>query len=810
MNRHQLLTFAALLVAPLAALHAADARQQPIFNIRTYGATGDGTTLDTKSVQEAIAACHAAGGGIVEVPAGDYHVGTLKMLSNVTLKLNEGASLLGSKTIENYVAEAGGVAEEPAFQKCLIQAENATHIGFQGAGLIDGRGSLGAFPVKVNGKIAERPTMMRLVNCKQVNFAGVTFKNPASWGLHLVECQNVHFDGITIQSRDNNANNDGIDLDGCRDVVIENCRINSGDDAVCLKSTTKQPCSNIVVRSCQLSSKTAGFKLGTSSRSGFVDIQVTDSRFHDCPMGAIKLLLVDGGRLENVELERLTMEEVGGPIFIRLGNRGRLYERPIAQIYKKDVKPEGAPVGVIRGVTIKDVTARVSGKDLDRQGIMITGIPGHRVQDVTLENIQIRFPGGGTREAAVRQVPEDIARYPEQYFFGVLPDWGLFVRHADGIRLRNLKLDCDAEDARPPAHLEDVSRWDARDLLINGIRTSVEPPLNQPGTHPAADVSARVASPKIAGPYVRVYLPKEDVFPGPDSGHFKAGQSYAEWVPNDLTILKGADGRWHGLGITHPKPPDFDPPRYGKDVHEAEWLLFHAVAPAGKLKEHLNNGAWGDARKVLAPAERLGEPLACHAPFILQKDGLYHMIYGPSPLRMATSADLYNWKPAGALFEQKGGARDPSVILHEGRYILFYVTGNAVLARTSPDLRNWSTNAVEIFRMRRGGDPESPSMVERDGQFYLFICLWDAKDEPNGAYDNRTFVFRSANPLDFQKAPCVAELQAHAPEIFRDEDGDWFISSVEWPYRGASIAPLTWEWRTMNKAKVTFGSKDTP
>jgi polygalacturonase len=458
-----------LLRVSTAMLHADAAGHERVFNVRAFGATGDGGTLDTKFIQAAIAACHASGGGIVELPQGNYHVGTLEMLSNVTLKLNEGAMLLGSQTIRDYAAKVGGLAEEPAFQKCLIHAENATNLGFEGAGTIDGRGSMRAFPTGVKGVLAERPTLMRLANCQRVRFSGLTFKNPASWGLHLVGCQDVRFDGVTIHSRDNNVNNDGIDLDGCRDVIVENCRINSGDDAICLKSTLPQPCSNIVVRACQLSSKTAGFKLGTSSHSGFVDIRLMDSQFRDCPMGVVKLLLVDGGLLENVTLERLTMENVGGPIFIRLGNRGRLYDKPARQVYGKDVRPEGAPVGVIRGVTIKQVTARVSGKDRDRQGIMITGIPGHRVQDVTLEDIAVRFPGGGTRDDATRQVPEDIARYPEQYFFGVLPAWGLFVRHAEGISLNNVTFDCETDDARKPFYIEDVKNLEAKGIVINGL-----------------------------------------------------------------------------------------------------------------------------------------------------------------------------------------------------------------------------------------------------------------------------------------------------------------------------------------------------
>lgn len=85
--------------------------------------------------------------------------------------------------------------------------------------------------------------------------------------------------------------------------------------------------------------------------------------------------------------------------------------------------------------------------------------------------------------------------------------------------------------------------------------------------------------------------------------------------------------------------------------------------------------------------------------------------------------------------------------------------------------------------------PNRPASWSHDGQFYLFFCLWDAADEVNGAYDNRTFVFRSGKPLNFRNTPCVAELKAHASEVFCDEDGDWFIASVEWPHRGVSLAP---------------------
>jgi hypothetical protein len=224
----------------------------------------------------------------------------------------------------------------------------------------------------------------------------------------------------------------------------------------------------MVVQHCVLSSHTAGIKLGTSSRAGFVNIKVTDTHFHDCPMGAIKLLLVDGGQMENIELSRLTMENVGGPIFIRLGNRGRRYDRPTEQIYGAAVQPEGRPVGTIRGVVIRKLKAEVTGKDLDRQGIMITGIPGHCIEQVTLEDIDLRFAGPAVTAPVTREVPEDIARYPEQFFFGLLPCWGLFARHVDGLTLDGVRLDRVNPDVRVPFVFQDVRSLRVNRFLVNG------------------------------------------------------------------------------------------------------------------------------------------------------------------------------------------------------------------------------------------------------------------------------------------------------------------------------------------------------
>ncbi len=304
-----------------------------------------------------------------------------------------------------------------------------------------------------------------------MSFSGVTWKRPAFWGIHLVDCKNVRFNAVTVRFRNNNFNNDGLDLDGCENVLIENCDIDSGDDAICLKSS-KNPCRNIVVRRCKVSSNTAAVKFGTSSRGGFIDVKVTNCYFYDCPMGAIKLQSVDGGSLENVDISRITMKDVGSPIFIRLGDRGSTFN---------DSEKEKPPVGTLKNIRISEIIAEVTIEDREKVTratyknvkaedapevtdkekskagpIMIAGIPKHYVENVQLQNVTISFPGHGTKENAQRSVAEDEDRYPEQYFFGVLPAWGAYIRHAKNVEFKNVEMKLRGEDERQRIVLDDV------------------------------------------------------------------------------------------------------------------------------------------------------------------------------------------------------------------------------------------------------------------------------------------------------------------------------------------------------------------
>jgi len=303
----------------------------------------------------------------------------------------------------------------------------------------------------------------------------------------------------------------------------------------------------------------------------------------------------------------------------------------------------------------------------------------------------------------------------------------------------------------------------------------------------------KVYIPKQANEYVWIYKPSGDYFFGPDTEHLKEGEWYNDWVPNDHVFVKDADGKWHIFGITHPMV-ETDPLHLG--IHDGEYASFHAISAFSSFREALKEHHFTDLPKVLPPKKRPGEVLANQAPFIVKKDGLYHMIYGHSPLRLAVSSDLSKWEIKGELFSDRDGARDPSILFHDGIYYVVYCSNKSVRLAKSNDLIHWSI--PETILKTNKFDPESPSLIYFNDSYYLFVCSWDGnwdENEIQGAYQHRTYVYHSHDLLNFgvDEEKEITILKSHAPEIFQDEEGQWYISSVEWPYRGVSVDKLEWE-----------------
>lgn len=446
--------------------------------LTSFGIIPDGRTLCTVGLQAAIDQLHLAGGGTLTIPAGRYLTGTLQLKENVHLVLEAGAELLGSRCLTDYATDTPGCIEAPSFNRSLIYAYRAKHIGIHGPGIINGQGDKEAFPPSSDpAYVPERPMLIRFTECSDIEITGVHLCNAASWCCHMVNCTGIAITDTRLDSR-LNRNNDGFDLDGCRDVSIRNCHITSGDDAICLKSTGSHPAENIFVSGCVVSSETAGVKLGTSSAGGFRNVQVDQCVFRDCRMGVLKLLCVDGGTMENIDFSNLVMENVEGPIFLRLGRRGVVFDRPKEIVYDLgDVKEAIPAEGSLRNCSFRNICATVTTHDKARAGILLTGVPGNPIRNVVLEKITITLPGGGTKEDAALVVAEDERRYPEQFFFGTLPSSVLYLRHVDGVVVRDLHATLTDPDARPAVALLDAAQVQFERSGVRASPESVEEPL---------------------------------------------------------------------------------------------------------------------------------------------------------------------------------------------------------------------------------------------------------------------------------------------------------------------------------------------
>jgi hypothetical protein len=456
-------------------LPSAEAQNKPLassLSVRDFGAKADGKTNDTGAIQKAINTANANGGGIAYVPPGTYLAAGIEIRSNVTLYLEAGAKILGSTNLSDYRPLAGPRPNADANDKHLIFAHRAENIGLAGPGVVDGQGQHFWVP-KNRPKVAdedlwrdvatydwkpvERPSpMVEIVECRNVRIEGVTLKNSPGWTLRPIGCDSVFIRGISIRNPIYGPNCDGIDPTCCQNVFISDCDIATADDTICLKSENPygevRVSKNITITNCVLTGCCNGLKMGTSTRGGFENITFSNSVIYndDVPLNqrviaGIAIEMVDGGWVDGVVISNIRMRNVRTPIFVRLGNRGGGQRPPVP--------------GRLQNVMISNIDA--TGAILTSS---ITGIPGHLAERITLSDIQIETEEGGQAEWNKLDVPEQERSYPEARMFGRLPSYGLYCRHASGVRLSNVRVTSKVPDPRPLLTCDDVEH-----LELNGI-----------------------------------------------------------------------------------------------------------------------------------------------------------------------------------------------------------------------------------------------------------------------------------------------------------------------------------------------------
>jgi hypothetical protein len=440
-----------------------------------FGAKVDGTTLDSPAINAAIDRANGQGGGVVYLSPGVYLCGTVILKSNVTLYIEAGATILGSKEVQQYTPQPGPPEGADASTRHLIFAKDADNITLCGPGLVDGQGPSFWTPsgrrkyapdelwgdvasLYLNPKPRVSP-MLEFVNCRQLRVEQVRIENASGWTMRLMSCVGVVVDGVSIKNPVVGPNTDGIDISNSSDVRVANCSIDTGDDAICLKSENPYGDSvpvmrNVTVTNCTLTSCCNGFKFGTRTYSGCENIVFSNSTIHNAAdselnarvIAGIALEMVDGGWLENVVITGICMQRTRTPIFLRLGAR---------------TAPRAGGSTYMRGVMISDVYATESVLTSS-----ITGLANLPVEDVTLSNIEIETQEPGKWEWTERAIPEKPHDYPEARMLGRLPAYGMYLRHAVGVRMHDVKFKSLPTEQRPAVVADDVTSIEIAGLRV--------------------------------------------------------------------------------------------------------------------------------------------------------------------------------------------------------------------------------------------------------------------------------------------------------------------------------------------------------
>ena len=458
--------FSLFLLAAYLQLQAAN-----FYDVRSYGAKGDGITLDTKAINDAIEAASNAGGGTVYFPAGTYLSFSIRLKNHISVFLDAGSVLLAADSTANGKYDD---AEPNAFDRyqdyghshwhnSLIWGENLQDISITGPGVINGKG------LRRNAS-ERRPwgnKAIALKLCRNVILRDFTLLNGGHFGILATGVDNFTIDNLKMDT-----NRDGMDIDCCNNVRISNCTINAPwDDAICLKSSFglgyAKATQNVTITNCQVSGYDLGtlydgtykrnewkrvpdregptgrIKFGTESDGGFKNITISNCVFEFCR--GLALETVDGALLEDVTINNITMRDVvNSPLYLRLGARMR--------------SPDSLSKGALRRIKISNMV--VYNADSHFASI-ISGIPGNVIEDVELNNIRIWYRPMDSSVAKIPLVvPENEKDYPEPAKMGIMPAYGFYIRHVNGIKLNNVEVGYLGKEVRPAIIMDDVKNVD--------------------------------------------------------------------------------------------------------------------------------------------------------------------------------------------------------------------------------------------------------------------------------------------------------------------------------------------------------------
>ncbi len=429
-----------------------------------FGIKSNGMTLNTTAIQKAIDYISAEGGGKLIFKVGRYLTGTIELKDNVMIELGEGAVLVGSTNPYDYYRKGDAFG--------MVISNGAENIGITGLGVLDGQGrelannflgqiALGFIPDPFKlGRPANRPHLVYLCQSKNVTLKGINLRNSSCWTCTTDRIENLLIDGVTLESRAF-WNNDGFDIVDCTHAVIQNCFVNASDDGICLKSHHKDVCNDdVIVRHNTITSSASGIKFGTFGVGGFRNIQILDNVVYDTFRSAITIQSVDGGFAENILVDGLKSYNTANAIYLNVGQRrgdkpSRMENITIRNVYA-EIPVDKPDYGVdYEGPTLEDQPRNVL-------PCGIVGLAEQPVCNVTIENVEIHFPGGGDPSFAkvgtyeLEKVPEMPTAYPEFSQYKELPAWGFYVRHAKGVHFHNVTLTAAEKDYRPAIVLDDV------------------------------------------------------------------------------------------------------------------------------------------------------------------------------------------------------------------------------------------------------------------------------------------------------------------------------------------------------------------